>query len=71
MENELFTVKIERMKQSDINKIVEIEEEAYGEHHWSRESFFNELSNELARYYSAFTIDGELIGYAGSWEILE
>lgn len=71
MQQELFTVKIERMQASDIDKIIEIEAEAYGEHHWSRESFFNELSNNLAKYYCAFNSDGELIGYAGSWEILE
>lgn len=54
MSSDIFTVKIERMKQTDIDSIIAIEEKAYGEHHWSRESFFNELSNELARYYSAF-----------------
>ena len=71
MQDTLFTVKIERMKTSDIEKVIAIEAEAYGEHHWSKESFFNELSNELAKYYSAFNSQGELIGYAGSWEILE
>ena len=65
------SIMIRPMEQKDIDKIEDIESKTYGEHHWSRESFFNELSNELARYYSAFTIDGELIGYAGSWEILE
>ena len=71
MQKELLTVKIEKMKPADIDSIIAIESEAYGEHHWSRESFYNELSNELARYYSAFNSEGELIGYAGSWEILE
>ena len=71
MQDTLFTVKIERMKAADIEQVIAIEAEAYGEHHWSKESFFNELSNELAKYYSAFNSDGELIGYAGSWEILE
>ncbi|CCY23428.1 MAG: ribosomal protein S18-alanine N-acetyltransferase [Brachyspira sp.] len=71
MSSDIFTVKIERMKQTDIDSIIAIEEKAYGEHHWSRESFFNELSNELARYYSAFDENGKLVGYAGSWQILE
>lgn len=71
MQNKTFTVKIERMNVRDIDRIIEIETEAYGEHHWSRESFFNELSNELALYYCAFNQDGELLGYAGSWQILE
>lgn len=71
MQQELFTVKIERMKTDDIEQVIAIEAEAYGEHHWSKESFFNELSNQLAKYYCAFNSDGELIGYAGTWEILE
>lgn len=71
MQENLFSIKIERMKAADIERVIEIEAEAYGEHHWSKESFFNELSNELAKYYCAFNSNGELMGYAGSWEILE
>ena len=71
MSRDIFTVKIERMKQTDIDAVCAIEEKAYGEHHWSKESFFNELSNELARYYSAFDETGKRVGYAGSWQILE
>ena len=68
---ELFTIKIKPMTQVDIDSIIEIEAAAYGEHHWSKESFFNELSNELARYYCAFDENDTLIGYAGTWQILE
>lgn len=59
------------MQQADIDSVIAIEAASYGEHHWSRESFFNELSNELAMYYSAFDENGTLVGYAGSWHILE
>lgn len=71
MENKLFTVKTLPMKKSDIDGVIAIEAKAYGEHHWSKESFLNELSNELARYYSAFDEEGNLVGYAGCWQILE
>lgn len=64
-------IKIQRMKKSDVDSVIEIEARAYGEHHWSKESFLNELSNDLARYYAAFNRDGNLIGYAGCWQILE
>ena len=64
-------IKIQRMQKSDVASVVEIEERAYGEHHWSKESFLNELSNDLARYYAAFDKDGNLVGYAGCWQILE
>ena len=59
------------MTPNDIDGIIKIEESAYGDHHWSKESFLNEISNELAKYYCLFTSDGELAGYAGCWHILE
>ncbi len=64
-------IKIQRMQKSDVDNVINIEERAYGEHHWSKESFLNELSNDLARYYAAFDLDGNLVGYAGCWQILE
>lgn len=64
-------IKIVKMQKSDVDNVIAIEEQAYGEHHWSKESFLNELSNELARYYSALDNDGNLVGYAGCWQILE
>ena len=54
-----------------MDNVITIEEKAYGEHHWSKESFLNELSNELARYNCAFDEDGNLVGYSGCWQILE
>lgn len=55
----------------DIPEVINIEEEAYGEHHWSKSSFYDEMSNNLAKYYCAKTSDGELVGYAGTWHILD
>lgn len=59
------------MTQLNIDAVVAIEEESYGKHHWSRESFFNELSNELAFYFCAFNENGDLLGYVGTWQIME
>ena len=64
-------IKILPMKKSDVDAVIKIEEKAYGEHHWSKESFLNELSNNLARYYSVYANTGELVAYAGCWQILE
>lgn len=64
-------ITIRRMQASDVDNVITIEEKAYGEHHWSKESFLNELSNELARYNCAFDEDGNLVGYSGCWQILE
>jgi ribosomal-protein-alanine N-acetyltransferase len=71
MEKALCKIKISPMKQSDVDAVLSIEAGAYGEHHWSRESFLNELSNDLAFYYSALDENGCLIGYSGCWQILE
>ena len=64
-------IQIRRMEKTDIDSVIEIEAKAYGEHHWSKESFLNELSNDLARYYAAFDNKNHLLGYAGCWQILE
>ena len=71
MESDILTVKIKPMQKSDLDDVILIEEKAYGEHHWSKDSFMSELSNELAKYFSAFNERGELIAYAGCWQILE
>ncbi len=62
---------IRPMKQTDIDAVIGIEEESYGSHHWSKESFYNELSNDLAYYFCAFNDEGTLVGYTGTWQILE
>ncbi len=71
MDTGILTVTIKPMQKSDLDDVILIEEKAYGEHHWSKDSFMSELSNELAKYFSAFNEKGELIGYAGCWQILE
>lgn len=62
---------IKRMAKEDIDGVIAIEEKAYGEHHWSKDSFMQELNNDLAWYYSLFNDKGELVAYAGTWHILE
>ena len=62
---------VREMLKTDIDNIVNIEKESYGEHHWSKESFFNELSNDLAHYFCAADENGNLIGYSGTWQIME
>ncbi len=59
------------MEPSDVNEVVRLEELSYGQHHWSKESFYNELENNLAHYYCAIMKDNVLTGYAGCWHIFE
>lgn len=67
----VLSIKIKRMEKSDIDGVINIESMAYGKHHWSKDSFLTELSNELASYFSVFNENNELIAYAGCWKILE
>lgn len=71
MQTDIETVKISKMTPKDIDGVIKIEEKSYGAHHWSKESFLNEINNELAKYYALYTSDGVLAGYAGCWHILE
>lgn len=64
-------IAISKMMTEDIDSVVRIEEEAYGEHHWSKSSFYDEMTNKLARYYVAKTLNGEIVGYAGTWFIID
>lgn len=59
------------MEKSELDEVLKIEEQAYGEHHWSKDSFYGELSNDLAHYYCAYDQNKNLLGYAGSWRIIE
>lgn len=71
MKEALETVTIKRMSKKDIDGVIAIEEKAYGVHHWSKDSFLQELNNDLAWYYSLFNEEGKLVAYAGTWHILE
>lgn len=71
MVTEILNIKISPMTAADIDNVLTVEERAYGEHHWSKESFLNEISNDLAHYWCAYDDKNQLVGYAGSWQILE
>ena len=64
-------ISISKMTTDDIENVIQIEAEAYGKHHWSKSSFYDEMQNNLAKYYVAKTLDGELVGYAGAWHIID
>jgi ribosomal-protein-alanine N-acetyltransferase len=45
-----------------------IEPAAFGAHHWSRQSFENEINNSIGKYYAAIDkFTGKLLGYSGFW----
>lgn len=68
---EKFSVKVLPMTKDDIDGIINIEKLSYGEHHWSKDSFYSELNNNLARYFCAFDENNVLMGYSGSWLVID
>ena len=71
MQTNIETISIKKMTPKDVDGVIEIEKNAYGDHHWSKSSFLSEISNDLAHYYCLYSNKGVLCGYAGSWHILE
>ena len=58
------------MRLEDIDEVMEIEPVAFGSHHWSHQSFVNELNNSMGNYFTAVDESSKrLIGYSGFWLI--
>jgi len=64
-------ISISKMTQEDVDGVFEIEAQSYGPHHWSKESFYNEIQNNIATYYVAKNNDNEVVGFMGAWTILD
>ena len=63
---------IRRLTIDDLDHVMEIEPVAFGSHHWSRQSFINELTNPNGYYFAALEAGSEqLVGYSGFWLIGE
>jgi len=71
MNPEKLIIKIDEMTTADVDGIFEIEKASYGEHHWSKDSFYSEVSNNIARYYVAKDNNNNVLGYIGSWFIID
>lgn len=69
-------LEIRRMRGPDVSQVMEIESVSFGRHHWSEESFYNEMNNHVGRYYSLVQTETQadspgLLGYCGFWMILD
>ena len=64
-------VKIIRMTDKDVDEVFELEKLIRPEHHWSKNSFYNELANNLALYFIIQNEAGKIIAYIGFWQIFE
>lgn len=64
-------ISIHKITQADVDDVFNIEKLIHPEHHWSKDSFYNEIANNLARYYCAKGSDGKILAFIGFWIILE
>lgn len=63
-------LQIKKMEYDDIDRILQIEELSYGEHHWSKDSFIAELNNKISSYF-CILLDNVCVGYIGFWKIID
>jgi ribosomal-protein-alanine N-acetyltransferase len=67
-------LEIRRMRPDDVPAIMAIESVSFGRHHWSEESFYNEMNNQLGRYYVLMEKSAgtpRLAGYCGYWLVVD
>ena len=67
----MLQIYINPLQKTDIDTICRISADAYGAHHWAEDSFYSEISNNIAKYYTARISTGEITGFAGSWHIID
>lgn len=68
----MVEIRISPLMLSDLDQVMEIEPVAFGSHHWSRQSFVNELNNPSGHYFVASgSGGGRQLGYSGFWLIGE
>lgn len=61
---------IREMKESDLDRVLEIESKAFNPP-WSREAFLLELTKNILAKYIVVEVDGKVVGYGGIWLILD
>ncbi len=64
-------VKIVKMTSDDVDEVFHIEELIHPNHHWSKNSFYNELGNKLASYWCVKNEEDKILAFIGVWQIFE
>lgn len=59
-----------QMKDTDIDGVYDVEVSAFNEP-WSYNALRDELKNRLAKYIVAEDEDGRIVGYLGTWHIID
>ncbi len=64
-------VRITRMTAEDVDEVSKLEQIVHPNHHWSKNSFYNEIANKLASYYCVKDEQNKILAYIGFWQIIE
>lgn len=64
-------VRITRMTAEDVDEVSNLEKIVHPNHHWSKNSFYNEIANKLASYYCVKDEQNKILAYIGFWQIIE
>lgn len=62
---------IRKMYLSDLDRVSELDPIVFGEMHWTRNIFANELANPNAIYFVAASEEDQVLGYGGAWIVLD
>lgn len=65
-----MNVSVREMRESDIDRILEIERESFSPP-WSREAFLLELTKNILAKYIVVEVDEKVVGYGGIWLIID
>jgi [ribosomal protein S18]-alanine N-acetyltransferase len=60
-----MTVRIRRLRDSDLSDVLDIERRVFPADAWSEQMFASELAQPVTRYYIVAEADGTVAGYAG------
>ena len=66
--NQTITFRV--MTLEDLDSVIEVEHASFTLP-WSREAFYNELVNNQYAYYLVAEDQGKIVGYCGTWIILD
>lgn len=58
------------MQRDDIDAVLAIEQASFAQP-WSRESMLHELDDDHGAHYIVALRDGEILGYAGFWQVFD
>lgn len=61
---------LRRMTIEDVEAVYDVEKATFP-HPWRKEDFLHEMKNNVAARYLVAECDGQIIGYAGAWLILD